>query len=77
MSDNGSVKEILIAEERPRFEDAVYAHYKERQASGKLNSEGEGDGSRESLLWKQPNGEYGVLMLNAAWWGWKAAKGLA
>ena len=34
---------------------------------------GEPTGERDDLFWKQPDGSYGVLMFNAAWWGWQAA----
>ncbi len=58
---------------REAFERAAYNYYLERKAQGSLSPEGEGDGSIESLMWRQPNGQYGVLMFNAAWWGWNAA----
>jgi hypothetical protein len=61
--------------ERRAFEQAAYARYQTMKVAGLL-AKGDGDGSPEALFWKQPNGEYGVLMFNAAWWGWRAAKGL-
>lgn len=73
--------EILLAQqaemdaERKLFEDACYRRYSARKSLGMISNE-DGDGTPEALFWKQPNGEYGVLMFNAAWWGWKAAKGL-
>lgn len=65
-----------LAQERAEFEQAAYRHYLQRKASGKLNPDGEGDGSLESLVWKRDDGSYGVLALNAAFWGWQAARGL-
>ena len=67
--------ESEMAVERQCFEDAMYAHYERQKAAGKLKPD-DGDGSREALFWKQPDGSYGVLMFNAAWYGWQAAKGL-
>ena len=57
--------------EQDLFEDAAYALYQQKRTAGTLPPD-DGDGSRESLFWKQENGEYGVLMFNAAWWGWQA-----
>lgn len=74
--------EILLSQqaemdaERKLFEGAMFAHYLKQKAAGRISTDGDGDGTREALFWKQPNGEYGVLMFNAAWYGWKAAKGL-
>lgn len=62
--------------ERALFEEACYQHYLERKQAGALDPNAEGDGTREALFWRQPDGSYGVLMFNAAWWGWKAAKGM-
>ena len=73
--------EVLLAQsaemqaERRAFEAAAYARYQRMKAAGVPMSE-DGDGTPEGLFWLQPNGEYGVRMWNAAWWGWKAAKGL-
>jgi hypothetical protein len=74
--------EILLSQqaemdaERKLFEDAMFQHYLNQFAAGKLDMTQAGDGTPEALFWKQPNGEYGVLMFNAAWYGWRAAKGL-
>jgi hypothetical protein len=65
----------LLAHEQKRFEHAAYNRYLGQKALGLLTQE-DGDGTPEALFWKQPSGEYGVLMFNAAWWGWRAAKGL-
>lgn len=54
------------------FEDAAFAMYQQKRNAGTLPPD-DGDGSRESLFWKQPDGTYGVLMFNAAWWGWQAS----
>ena len=77
----GAVESELIAancsevRERRAFEAAAFARYQTMKAAGLLKPD-DGDGSPEALFWKQPNGEYGVLAFNAAWWGWRAAKGL-
>lgn len=69
-----------IDQERTEFEAAAYAHFVTRRAQGKLDrqlaSDQGGDETPEALFWKQPDGSYGVLMFNAAFWGWKAARGL-
>lgn len=31
-------------------------------------------GSPQQLLWRTADGTYGVLMFNAAWWGWQASQ---
>ena len=77
-----TVNEILLAQqaemdaERKLFESAMYDLYERKKKLGLLTAE-DGDGTPEALFWKQPDGSYGVLMFNAAWYGWKAAKGLA
>ena len=50
------------------FEDAAWVLHCERAEMRK-----EPPGTRDDLFWKQPDGSYGVLMFNAAWWGWQAA----
>ena len=65
-----------IDDERTAFEEAAYQHYLRRKEAGKIDPNAQGDGTREALFWKQPNGEYGVLAFNSAFWGWRAAKGL-
>ena len=59
--------------EREAFETAVFSYYIGLKLAGWSHSD-EGDLSRESILWREPNGQYGVIALNAAWWGWQAAK---
>lgn len=69
-----------LTKERTEFETAAYAHFVTRRAQGKLDrqlaEDVGGNGTPEALFWKQPDGSYGVLMFNAAWWGWRAARGL-
>lgn len=55
--------------DRKSFEDAVFAHYQRLKVGG-WTSLDEGDFSRESLFWLQPNGQYGIRSVEAAWWGW-------
>jgi len=74
-----TVEELNTAMEthaRVEFEDKAYDHYLKRKAAGELDPNAEGDGSREALFWKQPDGSYGVLMFNAAWQGFKWGRGL-
>lgn len=62
---------------REAFENAAYAHYQAQRAAGHFDEQAEeGDGSRTSLFWMTPDGNYGVRMFNAAWWGWRKALGL-
>lgn len=62
--------------ERERFEQAAYRHYLDRRAAGLTSDMSDPCASPEALFWQQPDGSYGVLMFNAAWWGWQAARGL-
>lgn len=57
---------------RESFEKAAYDHYLQRKAAGKVDPSAEGDGTPEAMFWRDENGNYGVLMFNAAWWGWQA-----
>ena len=60
----------MTADTRPQFEDAIWAHYQGLKARGWSAPE-EGDpSSRESLFWRQENGQYGVRSVEAAWRGW-------
>lgn len=68
--------------ERALFEAAAYALYTSRRMIAQSRGVAlVGDGANgeeavpEQLFWLQANGEYGVLMFNAAWWGWKTARG--
>ena len=62
-----------MATERERFEAAAFNYYTGLKAAGWSHPD-EGDNTPESLFWLQPNGQYGVINLNAAWWAWQAAK---
>lgn len=67
---------LMLRLARDEFERAAHAYMCERIAAGKVGAELIGDGSREALCWRREDGSYGVYMLNAAWWGWCAARGL-
>ena len=68
MSDH---KETTQHATRPQFEDATWVHYQGLKARGWSAPE-EGDpNSRESLFWLEPNGQYGVRSVEAAWRGWQ------
>ena len=61
----------MSTDTRPQFEDATWAHYQGLKARGWSAPE-EGDpSSRESLFWRQENGQYGVRSVEAAWRGWQ------
>jgi len=62
------------AAQRARFEQACYAHYLARHADRKTPDSDAPAGTIEQLMWRQPDGTYGVLMNNAAWWAWQAAQ---
>lgn len=68
---------MTVEQERTAFEAAAYRHYLLQKARGKTDASAQGDGTPEALFWKTDSGDYGVLMFNAAWWGWLAAKGMA
>ena len=56
---------------RPQFEDATWGHYQGLKARGWSHPD-EGDpNSREALFWLEPNGQYGVRSVEAAWRGWQ------
>lgn len=59
--------------ERRRFEQAAYQHYLKRREAGKVVDCPDQPWTAEELLWRQPNGEYGVLQFNGAWWAWQEA----
>ena len=71
------VSEIVIFEAdylmRDAFEAATYAHYLQRRADGAIAGDSEQAIAHEQLMWRQEDGSYGVLIHNAAWWGWQAA----
>ncbi len=62
-----------MSPDQEAFEQAAYVHYLERHAAGKTSDKDQSVGSRDDMFWKQEDGTYGVLMFNAAWWGWQAA----
>lgn len=60
----------MSTDTRPQFEDATWAHYRGLKARGWSHPD-EGDpNSRESLFWREANGQYGVRQIEAAWRGW-------
>ena len=62
--------EHALSDTRTQFEDAIWSHYQGLKARGWSAPE-EGDpSSRESLFWRQENGQYGVRSVEAAWRGW-------
>lgn len=60
--------------ERAAFEQAAYQHYLERHRAGLVADSGAPACEPAALFWRQADGTYGVLMFNAAWWGWQAAR---
>lgn len=60
--------------ERDQFEEVALAHFVAQRAAGvQISGDNGCEPTRESLFWRDENGNYGVLMFNAAWWGWKEA----
>lgn len=62
---------------RNLFEQAAYQRYLDQRAAGVSADCGEPAVQPDGLFWRQPDGNYGVLMFNAAWWGWQMAWGIA
>lgn len=62
-----------VIDQRERFEAACYSHYLARHAAGKTEDHATPPGPRETLLWRDDAGNYGVLMFNASWWAWQEA----
>lgn len=57
---------------RKQFEDACLANFVERRASGNISDDNGSPATHEALFWRKANGDYGVTLFNAAWWGYKA-----
>ena len=70
----GQPESIVFEEQRPAFEAAAYKHYLQRHADGKTADRHTIPMQPDQLFWRQPDGDYGVLMFNYAWWGWKAGQ---
>lgn len=59
---------------RDQFEEVSLAHFVAQRATGAQISGDNGcEPTREALFWRTSEGDYGVKMFNAAWWGWKSA----
>lgn len=57
--------------DRQAFEVAAYAYYRERHTAGQCVDSDQLPMAQPDLLWRQEDDTYGVLMFNAAWWGWQ------
>lgn len=66
-----------IDAERARFEQAAMDHFHTRRQQGNVLDDNGSPITRESLFWRTDEGDYGVRMFNAAWWGWKEASRVA
>ena len=67
-----------IATVRQEFEDKVFSFYATaNQAGAYATTDGKGDDTRESLLWRQDNGRYGVRDIESAWVGFLWGRGLS
>ena len=64
---------------RSQFEQLAFQAYLDRRAKGGLSNDLPADEavSPEQLFWTQPDGSYGVLTFNQAWWGFQAGYELA
>lgn len=59
---------------RDEFEAALLAWVQLNFSAGHFGTGNNGaPATRESLFWKKSDGNYGVEMFNAAWWGWQTA----
>lgn len=59
---------------RQEFETALLAWVQLNFSAGHFGTGNNGaPATRESLFWKKSDGNYGVEMFNAAWWGWQTA----
>lgn len=68
--------EERIGVERDAFETAAHDLYLRVKAMRTEPMVGDGDGTRQSLFWRNADGTYGVEQWNAAWWGWLAGQEL-
>ena len=60
-------------DERADFENACVAGFALWREAGNSNNDNGAPCTRESLCWRDDLGNYGVAVLNAAWWGWQEA----
>ena len=60
-------------DERADFENACVARFAHWREAGNSNNDNGAPCTRESLCWRDDLGNYGVAVLNAAWWGWQEA----
>ena len=60
-------------DERADFENACVARFAHWREAGNRNNDNGAPCTRESLCWRDDLGNYGVVVLNAAWWGWQEA----
>ena len=58
---------------REKFEQLCVQKFAEWRDAGNRANDNGGPLDRESLCWKDEHGNYGVLALNAAWWGFRMA----
>lgn len=73
------VGEIIVFEAdylaREAFELAAYANYLRERGVRTIAGDTAVAMSPEELLWRMDDDTYGVMMFNAAWWGWQTAWG--
>lgn len=58
---------------RDKFEELCVEKFGQWREAGNRENDNGAPLTRESLCWRDENGNYGVLALNAAWWGYQAA----
>lgn len=58
--------------ERTQFERLAYQRYIFQRSNRTIPDDATDVLSQDELMWRQPDGTYGVLNMNAAWWGWQA-----
>ena len=58
---------------RDKFEELCVEKFGQWREAGNRENDNGAPVTRESLCWRDEQGNYGVLALNAAWWGWQMA----
>lgn len=65
----GRATEALL---RQDFEDKCLLRMRLKRDAGQfIGADNGAEVTRESLFWRRPDGQYGVLMFNAAWQGYQ------
>jgi hypothetical protein len=63
-------------QERESFEKACVIKFAIWRVAGNTANDNGAPATREALCWRDEHGNYGVMALQAAWWGWKSRAAL-